>query len=133
LLRNCSKTKKLLQVARTEKSCSKRKKLLKSCRAQSGHAYSKIKLLYLLAPSLFLLNRANCSACVDKFPTCWNRWEICCRWSIDCGRQRKFCFKLLKWAKTSFWVSRLGRKQWMCKNLSLFIQRLLKNVLDKRL
>ena len=31
---------------------------------------SKIKLLYLLAPSLFLLNRANCSACVDKFPTC---------------------------------------------------------------
>ena len=31
---------------------------------------SKIKLLYLLAPSLFLLNRANCSACADKFPTC---------------------------------------------------------------
>ena len=32
---------------------------------------SKIKLLYLLAPSLFLLNRANCSACADKFPTCF--------------------------------------------------------------
>ena len=31
---------------------------------------SKIKLLYLLAPSLFLLNRAKCSACADKFPTC---------------------------------------------------------------
>jgi hypothetical protein len=31
---------------------------------------SKIKLLYLLAPSLFLLNRANYSACADKFPTC---------------------------------------------------------------
>ena len=25
-----------------------------------------------------------------------NRWEICCRWSVNCGRQRKFCFKLLK-------------------------------------
>ena len=34
---------------------------------------SKIKLLYLLAPSLFLLNRANCSACADKFPTCCQR------------------------------------------------------------
>jgi hypothetical protein len=32
---------------------------------------SKIKLLYLLAPSLFLLNRAKCSACADKFPTCY--------------------------------------------------------------
>ena len=32
---------------------------------------SKIKLLYLLAPSLYLLNRANCSACADKFPTCF--------------------------------------------------------------
>ena len=31
---------------------------------------SKIELLYLLAPSLFLLNRAKCSACADKFPTC---------------------------------------------------------------
>jgi hypothetical protein len=31
---------------------------------------SKIKLLYLLAPSLFRLNRAKCSACADKFPTC---------------------------------------------------------------
>jgi hypothetical protein len=42
---------------------------------------SKIKLLYLLAPSLFLLNRANCSACVDKFPTrcfsLFSSWEIC--------------------------------------------------------
>jgi hypothetical protein len=27
----------------------------------------------------------------------------------------------------------LGRKQWLCKNLRSFIQRLLKNVLDKRL
>ena len=25
-----------------------------------------------------------------------NRWEICCRWSVNCVRQRKFCFKLLK-------------------------------------
>jgi hypothetical protein len=33
----------------------------------------------------------------------------------------KICFKLLKWAKTSFWASRLGRKLWMCKNLSSFI------------
>jgi hypothetical protein len=31
---------------------------------------SKIKLLYLLAPSLFLFNRAKCSACENKFPTC---------------------------------------------------------------
>ena len=30
-------------------------------------------------------------------------------------------FLLLKWAKTSFWASRLGRKPWMCKNLSSFI------------
>ena len=37
---------------------------------------SKIKLLYLLAPSLFLLNRAKCSACADKFPTCWTAPEI---------------------------------------------------------
>ena len=38
LQRTGSKTRKLLHVARTEKSCSKSKKLLKSCRAQSGHA-----------------------------------------------------------------------------------------------
>jgi hypothetical protein len=58
---------------------------------------SKIKLLYLLAPSLFLLNRAHCSACADKFPTCstvgyynicdactpraetiWRSWAVVC-------------------------------------------------------
>jgi hypothetical protein len=58
----------------------------------------KIKLLYLLAPSLFLLNRANCSACVDKFPTCsWNRptfmkWTADLQWiagSSQNGRQVK--------------------------------------------
>jgi hypothetical protein len=37
---------------------------------------SKVKLLYLLAPSFFLLNRANCSACADKFSTCCTGREL---------------------------------------------------------
>jgi hypothetical protein len=44
--------------------------LAKKTRLKTPIKRSKIKLLYLLAPSLFLLNRANCSACADKFPTC---------------------------------------------------------------
>ena len=43
---------------------------------------SKIKLLYLLAPSLFLLNRANCSACADKFPTCCPNGVVSCAYGI---------------------------------------------------
>ena len=39
LLKSCSKTQKLLEVAEFGKSCSKRQKLLKSCRAQSVRAY----------------------------------------------------------------------------------------------
>ena len=38
LLKSCSKTQKLLEVAKFGKSCSKRQKLLKSCRAQSVRA-----------------------------------------------------------------------------------------------
>ena len=44
--------------------------LSKKNEAKTQIKRSKIKLLYLLASSLFLLNRAKCSACADKFPTC---------------------------------------------------------------
>jgi hypothetical protein len=45
----------------------------------------------------------------------------------------KILFLIIKMSKNKFLGFSFGKEPWMCKNLSSFIQRLLKNVLDKRL
>ena len=52
---------------------------------------SKIKLLYLLAPCLFLLNRGKCSAYEDKFPTCLYRYNHRLRTDDRCVTSVKSC------------------------------------------
>ena len=67
---------------------------------------SKIKLQYLLAPSV--LNRAKCSACADKFPTCFTRlyrlaWLN--RWTAFSNTRWACCFTQAVYRPFSSYIS----------------------------